>query len=151
MSIRQLTSQDNLSAICEQLAPELWGKDNDLPIYNAANLQKFIDNSDSLFVVAYEGDKIVACALSHILRHPDPTRNSIYVDEIDTHPQHRRKGYATQILRWLQDYARNNGLTEVWLATEYDDNEATNAFYRSLSPDEELKCNLYSFKAKGLG
>lgn len=145
MIISRLNLEDNLDEVCLQFAPEKWGKDNDMSVYTSSALRTFLSSNHNVLVVGRVDNTIVCSALCYVLDHPDPTRKSLYIDELDTHPDHRRKGYASELITWLRNFAAELNLSEVWLGTETNDNEGANAFYRSLNPDEIILCNLYSY------
>ena len=82
--------------------------------------------------------------LCYVLPHP-AGEDALYVHELDTHPDYRRRGIATQLMQEVQKIAREKGLMEVWLGTETD-NDAANGFYRSLNPSEVEPCIIYTYK-----
>ena len=67
--------------------------------------------------------------------HPDK-RPHLFVNELATHEDHRRRGIATRLMRTVEQYGREHGLWPIWLAAEGNDAQAI-AFYRSLSDMEE--------------
>ncbi|MEL7483172.1 MAG: GNAT family N-acetyltransferase [Planctomycetota bacterium] len=66
--------------------------------------------------------------------HPDK-RPQCWINEVSTAPTHRRRGIASALLRLVVDRARAIGCTQIWLATEAD-NEPARALYRSFGADE---------------
>ncbi len=48
----------------------------------------------------------------------------IYIDDLSTLPEHRGKGYAGQLVDWILDYARREGLDEVHLDSGVNDARA---------------------------
>ena len=64
---------------------------------------------DEGFNLIYVGDDSVAFAVAGFR-----TLNflfsgkTLYLDDLVTHPDHRGKGYAGQLLDWLKNYAREN-------------------------------------------
>ncbi len=148
MNITPVTNKDDLHDICAQLAASRWAKDNDMAEYAPTALSQFVDNDHNLLIVGRVNGQIVCSAICYMLDHPDKSRKSLYIDELDTHPDHRRKGYASDMIAWLRSFALERSLQEVWLATESKDNQAANAFYQSLKPTETVECNLYSYSAK---
>ena len=148
MKIARVTLQDDLIAICAQLTPEKWGKDNEMKQYELEALQQFLAEAHNLLVLAWSGNSIVGVALGYVLMHPDGKEHSLYIHELDTHPDFRRQGIATKLIQWLREYASIHALQEVWLSTELEDNESANRFYRALLPDETLKSVIYSYNAQ---
>ncbi len=69
----------------------------------------------------------------------------LYVDEVDVCADQRKKGAGKAIMRKLIEIARDTGCEEVWLGTEVD-NQAVNALYRSLDPDDVAQVIGYAYK-----
>jgi GNAT superfamily N-acetyltransferase len=148
MNILQVTDSNDVISVCGQLGDNDWGTDNDMARYAVQELQEFVSNTNNMLVVCLVDGAVVSSALAYKLNHPDPTRRSIYIDEIDTRPSYRRKGYASAIIEWFRDFAPSVGLNEAWLTTESEDNEQTNAFYKALDPAENLKTVIYSYQKR---
>ena len=64
---------------------------------------------DGFGFCALKGDEIVAVAATHI-----PHYKQAFEVQIDTHPDHRRKGLATLVGAHLVAYSIENGYTPVW-------------------------------------
>ncbi|HSX30929.1 MAG TPA: GNAT family N-acetyltransferase [Candidatus Saccharimonadales bacterium] len=144
MDLHIATPQDNLQAICAQMQPGKWGADNEMTSYQPDELKAYLESDNTLLLLAKDGDKIAGAALCYILPHP-ARQGSLYAHEVDTHPDYRRQGVATQMMRELQKIAKERGLTEVWLSTE-STNAAANGFYRSLNPTETEPSVVYAYE-----
>ncbi|MFN4099102.1 MAG: GNAT family N-acetyltransferase [Pararhodobacter sp.] len=87
-----------------------------------------------LFMV-FENGQALAFASGTVLLHPDKPP-CLFINEVGTHEDHRRRGHASAVTRALIDHARSLGCTGgVWLATE-PDNDAARALYRSMGASE---------------
>jgi ribosomal protein S18 acetylase RimI-like enzyme len=69
----------------------------------------------------------------------------LYVDEVDTDESFRRQGVATALMRAAQQIAREMAATAVWLGAD-DGNDAAQALYRSLGPQEVEPGVVYTYK-----
>jgi ribosomal protein S18 acetylase RimI-like enzyme len=147
LTLVMITLSDNLENICAQMQPDLWGKDNEMTSYQPENLNKFL-KCGGLLLLAKDDEKIAGAALCYELPHP-AGEHSLYVHELDTHPHYRRQGVATALMNELNKIAAHRGLTEVWLGTETD-NDAANAFYKSLHPYEIEPSIIYAYKTNQL-
>jgi aminoglycoside 3-N-acetyltransferase I len=112
--------------------------------YQPDQLKKFLKNDQNILLLAYDGDKITGVALCYELPHP-AGEHSLYVHELDTHPDYRRKGVATQLMNKLRHIAKERGMIEVWVGTETT-NEVADKFYRSLDPYEVEPSIIYAYK-----
>lgn len=145
ITIQRIALDNNLAAICAQMQPDLWGKDNEMTSYQPETLQKFLQQN-GILLLAYAGDKIAGAALCYNLPHPSG-ENTLYVHELDTHPDFRRQGVATLLMNETFKIGKEPGVDEVWLATETD-NVAANALYTKLQPYEIEQSVTYSYKVK---
>jgi ribosomal protein S18 acetylase RimI-like enzyme len=113
--------------------------------YKPEHLRRFLERG-GLLILAWDGDRIAGAALCYELPHPDGD-DTLYVHELDTHPDYRRQGVATQLMEECFRIAKVRQLEEVWLATETD-NDAANALYKSLKPYEIERSVTYSYKVR---
>lgn len=144
ISLKQIAPEDDLGAICIQMAPNNWAKDNEMSQYKADNLRKFLESDKSLLLIAYDSNRIAGSALCYEIPHPDG-EDTLYIHELDTHPDYRRQGVATQLMQELFNIAKDRGLTEVWLGADQD-NPPANELYKSLRPTEIEPTITYSYK-----
>ena len=107
MNITRVLPNDDLTAICAQLQPELWGEDNDLAAFDPDHLRRFLDHN-GILLLAWEGDAIVGQAMCYALPYPSG-EDHFYVHEVDTHPAHRRKGVAEALMREALVLAKGYG------------------------------------------
>lgn len=118
MTLRTVTVTDNLQAICLQMQPALWAADNEMTSYRPEQLKAFLEK-DGILVLAYDYDKIAGAGLAYELPHPAGD-HSLYVHELDTHPDYRRQGVSTKIMQEMMRIAKQRDLPEVWVGTETD-------------------------------
>jgi GNAT superfamily N-acetyltransferase len=65
-------------------------------------------------VGAFDGDRVVAVAGFRVIENLVAGR-SLYVDDLSTLPEARRRGHAAALLRWCADEARRLGCDELEL------------------------------------
>jgi ribosomal protein S18 acetylase RimI-like enzyme len=127
------------------MQPDNWAADNEMSSYKPEHMRRFLERG-GLFVTVIDGEKIAGAALCYELPHPDGD-DTMYVHELDTHPDYRRQGVATMLMGEVFCIAKERGLKEVWLCAD-DDNPSANALYRKLRPTEEDKTVTYSYKVE---
>ncbi|MFZ5644336.1 MAG: GNAT family N-acetyltransferase [Bacillota bacterium] len=89
-------------------------------IYNDPNLH---------YVVAEENDEIISsCTLAVIKNLTRNLRPYGLIENVITHPDHRKKGYGTKVLHKAIDIAKENNCYKVMLLTG-SKNEETLRFY----------------------
>lgn len=140
--LKQPSVHDNLGAVCAQMQPDLWAKDNEMTSYKPELLIKFLETGHVL-VLAYDGEKIAGVAIAYELPHP-AGEHSLYVHELDTHPDYRRQGIGTQLMEEMKRIAKERDVKELWVGTEVD-NTPANALYTKFNPTETEQAIIYSY------
>jgi len=142
-ALHQVQIGEDLTAICDQMQPGEWAADNEMTSYQPELLKKFLE-AGGILVLAQDGDSIAGAALCYELLYP-AGQHSLYVHELDTHPDYRRQGVATQLVDEAKKIAKAHGLIEVWIGTETD-NDPANALYKALKPFEIEPSLIYAYK-----
>lgn len=93
IKIRRVTEHDDLAAVAASIDEEDWGDDNDLDDYSEDALREIAGNPDTILLIAYLDGAPVGLALAARILKPYGD-HWLYVDEFDTHPDHRRQGIA---------------------------------------------------------
>jgi ribosomal protein S18 acetylase RimI-like enzyme len=94
----------------------------------------FLGDAGHLVAAAIEDGTIVSFATGTVLLHPDK-RPALFVNEVGTREDRRRRGLAALVTQCLVDEARARGYRGAWVATEAD-NAAARALYRKLEARE---------------
>lgn len=136
ISIRLLGPAD--AAVLDRVADEVF----DGPV-RADWARAFLDAGNHLIAVAVAGETVVAMATGVIYVHPDKPPQ-LWVNEVGTGADWRRRGLASRCLRALLAEAHARGCIEAWLGTE-EDNTAARALYRALDADETEGLVVYSW------
>ena len=143
ISVKRIVLDDNLTEIAERINAAQWDAANDVGAYDAESLFAYLSRQDTVFVVAFEKASeesgnhgtFLGMASGRIEIKPYDRERWLYVDEVDVCVDQRKKGAGKAIMQKLFDIAEEEDCEEVWLGTE-DDNDAANALYKSLSPDD---------------
>ena len=145
--VERATLDDDLAALARVVRAAEWGLggDNEMADYDETALRRYVDRDDALLLTARVDGRLAGLALAAVIVKPYADSDWLYVDEVDTHPDHRRRGVGRALMQWLFAYADEHDLDEVWLGTEVD-NEPANALYRSLDPTEVEQFVGYTFR-----
>ncbi len=82
-------------------------------------LARYLDNPANWMCVAISDGLVVSMCMCVVHDHPDkPTE--LYLDEIGTGDDWRRKGAARLLMRKVFERADEAGIDEIWLGTEPD-------------------------------
>ena len=146
IEIKQITENDDLVMIVEEISAAKWANDSQIDSgdYTVETLSKFINNSDSIFLVAYLEERFAGMASAMVLDKPNGD-SWLFIDEIDVCEDFHRKGVATQMMKQLFLLASVYECDEVWLGSEIE-NFAANELYKSLNPIEIQEFLGYTYK-----
>jgi len=146
VQLKRVREDEDPATICVQIRPDLWGKDSDMGSYQPKSLKEFL-RQNGILLLAYSVDKIAGVALGYTLPHPSPGDSSLYIHELDTHPDFRRQGVGMKLMEEAFRVGKELRLGEVWLATETE-NDAAYGLYKKLNPTEIEQSVTYSYKVK---
>ena len=93
--------------------------------WTPARVAQEIHEKNSNVIVALEGKEVIGFA---VMRYLD---GEARLNLFGVHPNHRRKGVGTRMLKWLEKTALTNGNSVVYLEAR-STNQAARAFYKGL-------------------
>ena len=139
---RFVTQSDDLAELAAGINSAQWDEANDLDDFSADALLNYLRQADNWFVVCEieveSGLALAGIASGRIQHKPYDNLRWLYVDEVDTTVNYRKRGVAKSMMRMLLEFANQHDMDEVWLGTE-PENVAANGLYKSLGPDEVEK------------
>lgn len=143
MQIRQVTTKDNLVSIAAQCNSSTWGEDSELLTYSESSLADYIASDRNILVAAFDEDRVAGIAIGYVLLHPSGNK-TLYIDELDTHPDYRRQGVATKIMEKFFAVGRLQDCSEVWLSSSKT-NHIAHTFYAKLEPTEQKDATIFGY------
>lgn len=139
ITVTVISIDDDLQRLVDEINSASWDDANEMSEYGVEALAEYLTSQDTLFVACHdisERDRtLLGFASSRFEVKPYDRSRWLYVDEVDVCADQRQRGAGKAIMRKLIEVAENSGCEELWLGTEVD-NQAANALYRSLDPDE---------------
>lgn len=149
LTVSEITLEDDLDGLVDQINKAVWDDANDMAVYDTDSLRAYLERQDTIFIACHEqtdaGTVLMGIASSRLELKPYDKERWLYVDEVDVCVDQRKKGAGKLIMKTLIKIAEDRGCLEVWLGTEVD-NDAANALYRSLDPDDESRFVGYAFE-----
>ena len=98
-------------------------------------LARYLAGPANWMAVALHDGLVVGMLMAVIHDHPDkPTE--LFLDEIGTGDDWRRQGIARLLMQKLFERADTEGIEEIWLGTE-PDNDAANGLYQGFKHERE--------------
>jgi len=128
------------------IAKELSESDSEISIksFTEKSLREFLSDPGRFYLTAQIDGKIAGAVHGYLLLHP-AGKKYLYIDEVDTMAQFRRRGVATALLKEAFALGRELGASDAWLGTEAD-NEPAKKLYLGLQPSEVENGPIYTFK-----
>lgn len=143
INLRYLKPNDtDLAKIAADLNAADW--EASVKDFSGTDFENFLSSGDRYYLIASVGDEIVGAIHGYKLLHPTGV-TYMYIDEVDTMANHRRKGIAHTMMQSVLGLAKEWGCEQAWLGTEHD-NEPAKALYLSLKPFEIENGPIYSYK-----
>ncbi|MCA9568755.1 MAG: GNAT family N-acetyltransferase, partial [Myxococcales bacterium] len=96
----------------------------------------YLADPTNVMVVCHRGCEVLGIASASVRRKPYAAAPWLYVDEVDTALDHRRRGVAKAMMTTLLAIAARHHCSEVWLGTE-PDNVAARGLYSGVPGAEE--------------
>lgn len=149
IEVKRITTEDDLDAVVGEINAATWDAGNEMVEYKTEGLATYLRRQDTVFVtchmVSSERSVFMGMASCRIEMKPYTAELWLYVDEVDVCADQRQKGAGTAIMQKLLQIADQEDCEEVWLGTEVD-NDAANALYKSLNPDDIAKVVGYTWE-----
>ncbi|MEQ8858613.1 MAG: GNAT family N-acetyltransferase [Pseudomonadales bacterium] len=141
--------EDDLRRLVDDINQASWDQANEISSYAVATLSAYLSRQDTVFLACHDVDgattTLLGMASARLEIKPYGNERWLYVDEVDVCADQRRRGAGRALMEKLIELARDAGCEEVWLGTEHD-NDAANALYRSLGPDEVAQVVGYTYE-----
>jgi len=144
-----VNAQDDVAQLVDDINRAAWDDTNEMSAYDVPSLLAYLERQDTLFVTCYQIQPavriLIGVASSRFESKPYGGERWLYVDEVDVCSDHRRKGAGTAIMNKLFELAREADCEDIWLGTEVENN-AANALYESLDPDDVANVIGYTYE-----
>ena len=114
----------------------------DRPTYCAdqpgdAWLADLLGDSNFIFQVALDGDRVIGAMASYVLRKFEQARKEIYIYDLAVAADRRRQGVATALIQALQGIAREIDAWVIYVQADHGDDPAV-ALYTKLGIREDV-------------
>lgn len=138
-TITRITLTSDIPALVTEINKAQWDERNAMPEYSESALRAYLNKEDTLFIACHahedQRQQLLGIASARIEQKPYDHERWMYVDEVDVCADQRRQGAGTLLMQALIDLAEAEGCEELWLGADAD-NEAAQALYQSLDPDD---------------
>lgn len=102
-----------------------------------AYLQDLLAKPHVIALVARDGVEVAGGLVAYELDKFEQARREIYIFDLGVGQAHRRRGVATDLIRWLQDHAAKRNASVVYVQADPEDAPAV-ALYERLGARAEV-------------
>jgi ribosomal protein S18 acetylase RimI-like enzyme len=150
--VKIVSKDDDVRCLVAEINSASWDEANEMSEYGADALSEYLGRQDTIFLACHklaDGEQtLLGIASARLEVKPYSRERWLYVDEVDVCADQRRKGAGSAIMKKLFEIAAEAECEEVWLGAEAN-NQAANALYRSLHPDEVAHVVGYTYEIEG--
>jgi ribosomal protein S18 acetylase RimI-like enzyme len=121
-------------------------KDDNM-IFNEDFLRNFIKSENNYGFIAKEDNKVVGFAYAYALLRPDG-RTMFYLHSIGMLPEYQNQGYGTELMKFIKEFAINNGCSEMFVLTDRGNPRACHVYEKlgGKNDYEDEVCYVYDFE-----
>ena len=134
--VKRITLKANLEKLAGKINAAQWDEGNALPDgeYTADSLEWYLRGDGNFFFACFIGSDLAGMASAQLLPRAYGKHSTLYVDELDTAVNFRRRGVATALMREIKQLAEETNSYELWLGTEKIKTSAQR-LYEKLAPE----------------
>jgi len=135
--VKRITLIANLEKLAGKINAAQWDEGNELSegAYSAESLTGYLQSDGTFFFACFAGSELAGMASAQLLPRAYGKHSTLYVDELDTAVNYRRRGVATELMNEIKKLADDTDSDELWLGTEKT-NIGAQKLYEKLSPDK---------------
>ena len=135
--VKRITLIANLEKLAGKINAAQWDEGNEPSegAYSAESLTGYLQSDGTFFFACFAGSELAGMASAQLLPRAYGKHSTLYVDELDTAVNYRRRGVATALMNEIKKLADDTDSDELWLGTEKT-NIGAQKLYEKLSPDE---------------
>lgn len=121
----------------------------DKKVLNKDFVLNFLKTPNCYGFVLKKCNKVIGFAYCHGLFRPDG-KKMFYLHDIGVLENHRDKGLGTEFMKYIVKFAKNEGFSEIFLVTDYNNPRACHVYekvgFKNEIPNEV--CYVYEFDNK---
>ena len=99
--------------------------------YNPQQIKAFLSEQQNIAHVAKLDDTLIGLIYGYSLTRMDGKAPQFFIYSVDIHPAYQDKGYGSQFVWFVVDWARENGFCESWVLTDKDNPRACRVYEKA--------------------
>ena len=109
--------------------------------FNPKQISTFLSNKQNIALVAKLDNKIIGFIYGYSLTSLDGIAPKFFIYSVDVHPDYQNKGYGSRFIKYVIDWAKNNGFCESFVLTEKDNTRACRVYEKAGMTYSENDCD----------
>jgi len=99
--------------------------------HNPAQIKMFLAEKQNVAFVVKLHDKVVGCIYGYSLTMIDESEKEFFIYGVDIHPEYHSKGYGTESMKFVLNWAKENGFRESYVMTNSDNLAACRCYEKA--------------------
>jgi len=108
--------------------------------YTYENVKVFLSEKQNFALVAKLDDKIIGLVYGYSLTRMDGIAPQFFIYSVDIHSDYQNKGYGSQFMQYVIDWAKENGYSECFVLTNKDNPRACRVYEKAGMTHSESDC-----------
>jgi len=108
--------------------------------FDVVQIEKFLSEKQNIALAAKLGGEIIGLMYGYLLTRMDGKAPQFFIYSVDIHTAHQGKGYGTQFMKFVVDWARGNGFIESFVLTDKDSARACRVYEKAGMAHSESDC-----------
>ncbi|MCL2566455.1 MAG: GNAT family N-acetyltransferase [Defluviitaleaceae bacterium] len=109
-------------------------------IFGTSNIRGFLSEKHNLaFSAKLDGD-IIGLLYGYSLIRMDNAKPQFFIYSVDIHEAYQNKGYGSKFIKYVLDWAKNEGFSESYVFTHKDNPQACRAYEKAGMTHSENDC-----------
>jgi len=81
-------------------------------VHNPEQVKVFLSEPQNIAFVAILNNKVIGCIFGYSMTMIDEAEKEFYIYGVDIHPDYHNKGYGTEFMKFVLNWAKENGFRE---------------------------------------
>jgi len=108
---------------------------------SSQQVEIFMSEKQNIAIVAKLNDKVIGFVYGYSLTRLDAKLPQFFIYSVDIHLAYQDRGYGSQFMRHVIDWARNNGFSESFVLTHKDNPRACKVYEKVGMIHSENDCD----------
>jgi len=100
----------------------------------------FLSDKNNIAFVAKLENKLIGLIYGYSLTRMDGKKPQFFIYSVEIHPEHQNKGYGSRFVKWVVDWAMQNGFCESFVPTDKDNIPACTVYEKAGMSHSKSDC-----------